>query len=106
MTEIYDGFNDWKAVQKEFETDTPEPEKVYLARYEGGGYEGSGLVLYSNDGKFYLNEASHCSCYGLEGTWYPEEYASKELFLECLKRRKFYDHQSFVDQVISILEAS
>lgn len=44
---------------------------VLLASYGTDNYSGGAFVLFrnKNDGKFYENHGSHCSCYGLEDQW-------------------------------------
>lgn len=65
----------------------PEPRKVYHANYDHGGYDGSATVIWQRGHKFYLLQGSHCSCYGLEETGFdPEEFESKKLFVEWLKK--------------------
>lgn len=56
--------------------------EVLLASYGGGSYEGDAFVLFRRDGKLYEVHGSHCSCYGLEGQWEPEE-----TFKEALMKR-------------------
>ena len=46
---------------------------VLLASYGQGCYEGDAFVLFERDGKLYEVNGGHCSCYGLEGQWEPEE---------------------------------
>ena len=46
---------------------------ILFAVYGAGGYEGSAFVLFERDGELYEVNASHCSCYGLEDQWDPEE---------------------------------
>jgi hypothetical protein len=46
---------------------------IVFAAYEIDGYEGSADVLYIKDGKIYHVTGSHCSCYGLENQWSPDE---------------------------------
>jgi hypothetical protein len=46
---------------------------VLLASYGTPSYEGYAFVLFSRDGKLYEVNGSHCSCYGLENQWSPEE---------------------------------
>lgn len=55
--------------------------KVLLAVYEEWGYEGNAFVLLQErtTGKLFEINASHCSCYGLEGQWEPEETSVKAL---------------------------
>lgn len=88
--EIYDGFSDWKDVQSQFEDQTPEPDEVLCAVYDGGGYEGDALVIYRNGEKYFIVQGSHCSCYGLEGQFDPTEYPDKDTFAKCLAPMKFY----------------
>ena len=47
--------------------------EVLLASYRTGSYDGEAFVLFSRGGKLFEVNASHCSCYGLEGQWEPEE---------------------------------
>jgi hypothetical protein len=46
---------------------------VLFADYSYEDYSGDAVVLYVNDGKFYLVDGGHCSCHGLEDQWSPEE---------------------------------
>lgn len=54
--------------------------EVLLASYSYENYSGSAFVLFRRDGKLYEVNASHCSCYGVEGQWQPEE-TTKELLM-------------------------
>jgi hypothetical protein len=47
--------------------------EILLASYGQGSYEGDAFVLFRRDGKLYEVSGGHCSCYGLEGQWEPEE---------------------------------
>ena len=42
-------------------------------------YSGDAVVIYVQDGKFYMVDAGHCSCYGLEEGWSPEEVSPEML---------------------------
>lgn len=53
--------------------------KVLFADYSYGDYEGSARVIYKKYGKLYEVYGSHCSCYGLEGQWEPEETSAESL---------------------------
>lgn len=47
---------------------------ILFAGYEYEDYSGSADVIYfGRDGKLYHVSGSHCSCYGLEDQWSPEE---------------------------------
>lgn len=74
MANYYGNFNNWEDVQTEFDMKEPEPEDVIYANYETGNYEGDAIVVYRNGNQYFVNEAGHCSCYGLEGKWSPEPY--------------------------------
>lgn len=91
ISEIYHGFDDWKDVQEQYEMSEPEAEEVICAYYGADYcYSGESLVVYRNGGNYFLNEGSHCSCYGLEGQWAPTLYESKELFIACFEKQYFY----------------
>lgn len=69
----------WRGTQWGWEVNAPMVEgmatdqEVLFAGYQSQDYQGSALVLFSRDGKLYEVHGSHCSCYGLEGQWSPEE---------------------------------
>lgn len=46
---------------------------VLFALYEFEDDGGSAFVLFERDGTLYEVNGSHCSCYGLEHQWEPEE---------------------------------
>lgn len=54
---------------------------LIVAWYEYESYEGSAFVVYRDrrDGKVYQVLGGHCSCYGLEGQWQPEEVSAAEI---------------------------
>lgn len=54
-------------------------ENVIYADYDCPPYEGYAYVLFEQDGKLYEVHGSHCSCYGLEDQWGPEEVCLPEL---------------------------
>lgn len=66
--------------------DALKKAKVYLAWYGYGSYCGSSLVIFSKDGKLWEVNGSHCSCYGLEGQWQPEETS-----WEAIAKRDYSD---------------
>lgn len=53
--------------------DFPTDAEILYASYETGCYDGRSFVLFERDGKVYEVNGSHCSCFGLEGQWVPEE---------------------------------
>lgn len=72
--------------------------ELLYCNYTLGSYEGEALVVFKKDGKLYEVNASHCSCYGLEGQWSPEE-TSKEAILKT--KRNFFEYN---DTPIEFLE--
>lgn len=68
----YDWSNDRQEVDEKMESDLFGAE-ILLAYYDVHGYEGYAFILYRKFGQLYEVHGSHCSCYGLEGQWDPEE---------------------------------
>jgi hypothetical protein len=50
-----------------------EVNNILFASYGIDNYSGDAFVLFEKDGKLYEVNGSHCSCYGLEGQFEPEE---------------------------------
>lgn len=76
----WDGMqSDWRGDPWDFRSSSAPVEgmatddEVIFAAYGGDSYEGLAIVVYERDGQLYKVNASHCSCYGLEGQWKPEE---------------------------------
>jgi hypothetical protein len=53
--------------------------RILLAYYGYENYEGEAFVLFEKDGELFEVNGGHCSCYGLEGQWSPEETSIEEL---------------------------
>jgi hypothetical protein len=47
-------------------------------------------VLFQRDGKLYEVSAGHCSCYGLEGRWEPDEVTWDQLAMRFNDKTEFY----------------
>lgn len=83
----YFGFEDWADVIGQFSAPTRlEPELVY-AVYSTPPYEGSADVIYREAGRWYHVNGGHCSCYGLEDQWEPEDL-DPAIHLAALKEGK------------------
>lgn len=52
---------------------------ILFASYGCANYSGDAWVLFEQEGRLYEVNGGHCSCYGLEGQWSPEEVDLKEL---------------------------
>jgi hypothetical protein len=53
--------------------------RVFVACYRDTDYSGSAYVLYASGKTLYEVHGSHCSCYGLEGQWEPEDTTIESL---------------------------
>lgn len=111
MSDIYR--DDWKHDGEEkmledfnITADSLAPYKVLLAAYTYENYSGEAFVLLrrKEDGKFFEVNGSHCSCYGLEDQWSPEEIEPEALRMrrpdacagyknECVGLISFYEKE-------------
>jgi hypothetical protein len=78
MEAYLEGFDNINDVFEKFNYE-PENEILLFGIYEYGNYEGSAWVGFLKDEKLYEVHGSHCSCYGLEGQWDPEETSLEEI---------------------------
>ena len=90
---IWDGFDSKDDIASAYQLHISDLDdiEILIAKYHTGSYEGSSFVLMLQDGKLFEVNASHCSCYGLEGQWDPEETS-----LAALKKRN--------DQFVSVAD--
>lgn len=89
----------------DYETDTytdkpivsPEPHEVEIlfAVYSCEAYSGHALVLMQYAGRLLEVEASHCSCYGLEGQWTPAPVTWEALALRVAEMERDLDGSDF-----------
>lgn len=86
-----------------------QESEILLATYIQPSYEGYAFVLFARDGKLYEVNASHCSCYGLEGKWRPEETSSVALRARMadgeLGRDRYDEGGVFADELRAVLDA-
>lgn len=76
MNAIYvGGFDSESDVFSNFYVSEEESKGVEIlyAQYNAYSYEGDAFVIFRKEDKLYEVNGSHCSCYGLEGQWDPEE---------------------------------
>lgn len=59
--------------QFEIQEDQLLDEEVIIAVYSQEYYDGFAMVAFKREGKVFIAAGSHCSCYGLEGQFEPEE---------------------------------
>ena len=90
--EVYFGeFSCWQDVLAQFELgEDPRPDEVIHAVYDTPSYEGLASVIYRIGDRYYWAHGSHCSCYGLEGQWEPEEYTRGQLVEVIGRGQHFY----------------
>lgn len=83
----YFGFGDWKDVIGQFYAGKiPEPKYVY-AVYSTPAYSGSATVIFKQGRKWFEASGGHCSCYGLEDQWGPQEINPRD-HLKAVKEGK------------------
>ena len=91
--EVYHGvWDEQEEMLKDFEINESELDgcNILFAFYGFESYEGSAFVFYEKGGKLYEVNGSHCSCYGLEDQWSPEETTWEALRHILDKGSKFY----------------
>lgn len=64
--------------------------KIVYGYYSYEDYSGEAFVLYEKDGKLYEVNGSHCSCYGLEDQWQPEETLVEAIEKRLVEPYGFY----------------
>jgi hypothetical protein len=64
---------DWESGKDAIPENFPTDDEILFASYGGGAYDGDAFVLFERAGTLYEASGSHCSCYGLEGQWKPDE---------------------------------
>jgi hypothetical protein len=83
-------FDSIKSIEDNFDIKLDDGEEILAACYNIGGYEGDAYVLFRQNGKLFEVFASHCSCYGLEGQWSPEETTLEKIDI-FQKKGSYYD---------------
>ena len=71
-----------------------EGNNILFASYGTDNYSGDAFVLFENDGKLYEVNGSHCSCYGLEGQFKPEETTLESIEMRLTKGTMGFDDYS------------
>lgn len=92
MNKFLGNWENKEDVIRDFEVDASvlKGARIIMAWYGNDYYEGSAFVLFRRNKKLYEVNGSHCSCYGLEGQWDPEETS-----VQALKHR--YEQGTFTD---------
>lgn len=94
---IYFGrFENRGDVEIEYDTKLDKGVEIIVAAYEEGGYDGWSFVLYKDkDGLLFEVNAIHCSCYGLESQFEPEETS-----IDALMKREFYSFNAEIHKAL------
>jgi hypothetical protein len=74
-----------------------QDNEILFACYDTPSYEGYAIVLFERDGKLYEVHGSHCSCYGLEDQWEPEETTWPALAMRVTGKDSYYHNYNFYD---------
>lgn len=109
MSEYENWTND--EVAKIFDEDISSFEgvKIIFAAFTGDTYEGKAFVLFERNGKLYEVNGSHCSCFGFEDQWDPEEASIAELRHRMEEGELGEDHacgdyDNFADELREVLD--
>lgn len=73
------GFSDKEDIARQFNVVLSDNMNILFAEYSSDNYEGSATVIYEQNGQLFEVHGSHCSCYGLEGQFSPEECSVEDI---------------------------
>lgn len=90
LTKYHGAFTSWKDVQAQFNMTMKAPRGLIYAGYDREDYEGTALVVWTKGKSVFTVRAGHCSCYGLEDQWDPEEYDTMKLFKDYVRGAPHY----------------
>lgn len=97
---FHDEFKNIELLKEEYEITDSDLKGVQIlyAAYRLGNCGGDSIVLFKKNGKFFIVDASHCSCNGLAGQWSPVETNEKSLKIEinAKSNENFDEFQSFI----------
>ena len=90
-TNVFEGwFSDKADIENSFSIPKGSLDNVEIiyAEYDCPPYEGYAQVYFYSreDNLFYSVHGSHCSCYGLEDQWEPEEIGGFDFFIEYISK--------------------
>lgn len=81
--------------------DDLEGAEILIHHYELPDYEGYAFTLYRKGDQLFEVNGSHCSCYGLEGQWAPEETTVESLRMR--KWARYSDEHGVVPNELTVL---
>lgn len=87
MSQYIENFKNTKNIIEDYEAPDGalDGATLHLAWYGYGDYCGQSLVIFERNGQLYEVNGSHCSCYGLEGQWEPEETSWEALSMRDIR---------------------
>lgn len=101
---------DMRAAFADYKEESPVPHDidVVFASYNTESYEGDAIVVFRRDGKLFESHGSHCSCYGLEDQWGPEEATVESLKKTITNSLRYHDSEAIAawDLIVAELEKS
>jgi hypothetical protein len=96
------GWENWQDVCKDFDCKESIPDEVLAAYYDDeGDYGGYSYVAYRNGERYFTVTGAHCSCYGLEGQWEPEEYTKGQLIAALQKAHRYNAEKAVLSKLTS-----
>lgn len=92
----YPNIEAWEEKKKRMtkEIEKYEPVNILFASYDTDNYSGDAFVLFEKEGKLFEVNGSHCSCYGLEGQFDPEETTLQEIEFRLVNGKMGVDDYS------------
>jgi hypothetical protein len=108
-TKYFGGWNNRESVRDDFfpqghydgrypvPADFPSEDEILFAWYDRADYSGAALVVFERDGKLYQVNGGHCSCYGLEGQWEPEETSAEVLGMRAVHVEDYSSYGPHMD---------
>lgn len=74
---------DWTRYEDVDYDDPPSEQDLVYARYDGGSYDGQGMLVFVGEGgTLWEVHGGHCSCYSMRESWgTPERTTIEALFL-------------------------
>ena len=97
----------WDAEEEEDFMNRNKDVNILFASYGYANYSGDAWVLLEQGGKLYEINGGHCSCYGLEGQWSPDEVSLRELehrLLQGTWGQDDWSDNNFKEELCSFLD--
>lgn len=97
----------WDAEEEEDFMNRNKDVNILFASYSYANYSGDAWVLFEQGGKLYEVNGGHCSCYGLEGQWSPDEVSLRELehrLLQGTWGQDDWSDNNFKEELCSFLD--